>query len=279
MTKGAAIVTGSAQGIGKAIVRRLAVAGYKVCVNDIECNAARAHALVLELRQQHGNEAVIAVIANVTQQDQVQSMIDRTVKELDCELTLMVANAGVCQIKDVLDLTPDDIKFVFDVNFLGLFNCYTLAAKQMISQSKRAVNGETDGAPETSPWKYRIIGASSIVAFKPFPLSSHYSTAKWAVRGFTQGFAMEMAKYHIAVNAYAPGVIATDMWDKIDEGLCEVDGKPQGEASREGAERSLMGRLGTPEDVAKVVAGFLAGPDANFVNGQTLIVDGGIMLT
>lgn len=128
-------------------------------------------------------------------------------------------------------------------------------------------------------WKHRIIGASSIVAFRSFPLSSHYGAAKWAVRGFTQAFAIEMAQHGITVNAYTPGVVATDMWNQIDEELQGVAGKSHGEASKEGADRALMQRLATPQDVANVVAGFLAGPDASFVNGQTIVVDGRTILT
>lgn len=88
-----------------------------------------------------------------------------------------------------------------------------------------------------------------------------------------------MAKQRIAVNAYAPGVVAADMWSEIDEGLQNFADKSRAEVSLEGADRALMQRLATPQDVANVVAGFLAGPNASFVNGQTLIVDGGIVLT
>lgn len=223
------------------------------------------------------------MIADVTKLEEVQAMINSTVNDLASDLTLMVANAGVCQIKGALDLTPEDVKFVFDVNFLGTFNCYTLSAKQMISQNEKALQAtasldESKSAP-TPGWKHRIIGASSIVAFRSFPLSSHYSAAKWAVRGFTQAFAIEMAPHRIAVNAYAPGIVATDMWNQIDEGLQGIAGMSHGEASQEGAQRALMQRLATPRDVANVVAGFLAGPDAGYINGQTIVIDGGTILT
>lgn len=208
-------------------------------------------------------------------------MIDRAVAELGGELTLMVANAGFCQIKEALDLTPEDIRFVFDVNFVGLVNCYTLAAKQMISQSK-ALSSEEDisnsPAAVAAAWRYKIIGASSIVAFKPFPFSAHYNAAKWAVRGFTHSFALEMAKHHITVNAYAPGVVATQMWTQISHDVKGIVGE-ENETSKQGAGPALMGRQASPEDVAGVVAGFLAGPNASFVNGQTIVVDGGVVFT
>ena len=95
----------------------------------------------------------------------------------------------------------------------GVYNCYATAAKQMIEQG----NGG------------KILGAASIVAFKPFALLSHYSASKWAVRGLTQAFAMEMAEHKITVNAYAPGIVGTAMWDLIDEKLGEKTGANKGE--------------------------------------------------
>lgn len=105
----------------------------------------------------------------------------------------MVANAGIAQVKPLLDLTEEDVERMFAVNVFGVHNCYSVAAKQMIRQG-----------PMSSSI-YKLIGCASIVAFKPFPLLSHYSASKWAVRGLTQAFAMEMAEHKITVNAYAPG--------------------------------------------------------------------------
>lgn len=105
-------------------------------------------------------------------------------------LTVMVANAGIAQVQAMLEISDEDVQRMFQVNFIGVWNCYREAAKQMISQGPVA-----DGASQ-----YKIIGCSSIVAFKPFPLLSHYSASKWAVRGLTQVFAMEMARHKINVN-------------------------------------------------------------------------------
>jgi len=127
---------------------------------------------------------------------------------------------------------------------------------------------------------YKIIGCASIVAFKPFPLLSHYSASKWAVRGLTQGFAMEMSKHKIQVNAYAPGIVGTAMWELIDEKLGEIDGRPRGETIKKYVtELTAMGRTSTADDVARVVGGFLSGPDSDFMTGQTIVVDGGIIYT
>ena len=107
-------------------------------------------------------------------------MIETSVKNLG-NLTVMVANAGIAQVAPMLELTEADVRRMFDVNFMGVWNCYTLAAKQMIAQ----------GPVEPGSSGYKILGAASIVAFKPFPLLGHYSASKWAVRGLTQVFAME----------------------------------------------------------------------------------------
>ena len=127
---------------------------------------------------------------------------------------------------------------------------------------------------------YKILGAASIVAFKPFPLLAHYSASKWAVRGFTQVFAMEMAKHKIRVNAYGPGIVGTAMWDLIDEKLGEAEGRPKGESVKKySSELTALGRTSVPEDVGDVVGGFMASKDSDFVTGQTILIDGGIIFT
>lgn len=118
----------------------------------------------------------------------------------------------------------------------------------------------------------------SIAAFKPTPLLSHYSASKFAVRGFTQAFAMEMATHKITVNAYAPGIVGTAMWDMIDEELGKRSGVAKGESYKKySSELIALGRTSVPEDVAKTVS-FLAGPDSDYMTGQTLVIDGGMFV-
>jgi NAD(P)-dependent dehydrogenase (short-subunit alcohol dehydrogenase family) len=247
----------------------LAAEKYAVCINDVEANKSGIDALVAELNQKHGERTAIGVVADVTKSSEVQSLIHESVKTLG-PLTVMVANAGIAQVAPVLDISEDDVRKMFDVNFMGVWNCYTLAAKQMISQGP-VPNGSTG---------YKILGAASIVAFKPFPMLSHYSASKWAVRGFTQVFAMEMARHAITVNAYAPGIVGTAMWDLIDEKLGEVEGRPKGETVvKYSKELTALGRVSVPEDVSNVVGGFLCSSDSGFCTGQTIVVDGGIVFT
>ena len=222
-----------------------------------------------ELNSKHGDKSAIGVVADVTSSAEVKSMIEKSAKELG-PLTTMVANAGIAQVAPALEISDEDVQKMFNVNFMGVWNCYTAAARQMISQGP---------VPEGSTG-YHIIGCASIVAFKPFPLLSHYSASKWAVRGLTQVFAMELSKHKIRVNAYAPGIVGTAMWDLIDEKLGEIEGRPRGETVKHySSSLTALGRVSVPDDVGKVVGGYLAGPDSDFVTGQTIVVDGGIVFT
>ena len=117
----------------------------------------------------------------------------------------------------------------------------------------------------------------SIVAFRPFPMLGHYSAAKFAVKGYTQVCAMEWAKHKITVNAYAPGIVGTNMWELIDEELGKTTGKKRGETIDHYVNNlTALGRVSVPEDVAKCVS-YLASPDSDFMTGQTSVIDGGIV--
>ncbi|UQC87817.1 acetoin reductase [Colletotrichum lupini] len=260
-----AIVTGSSRGIGRAIALRIARDGYDVCINDIAANEAGSHDIAKQIRDL-GRRVVVAT-ADVRKLSEVQAMIDKTVGELG-PLNTMIANAGIAQVKPLLDLTEEEFENMFRVNVFGVQNCYQAAAKQLIKQG--------NCKPE-SPGK--IIGCSSIVGFKPFALLSHYSASKWAVRGLTQASAMEYAEHNITVNAYAPGIVGTAMWDLIDEKLGEKTGAKKGDTIKKYTNELIaQKRTSVPEDVAKLVS-FLAGPDSDHVTGQTQIVDGGIIYT
>ena len=132
------------------------------------------------------------------------------------------------------------------------------------------------------------------MAFRPFAQLGHYSASKWAVRGLTHAYAAELAAHGITVNAYAPGIVDTAMWELIDAGLGRASSSP----NTEGDDRSSRvhnkgdmlrrhstnmialgpGRTSTPEDVAGLVS-FMAGPDSGYITGQTMVVDGGIVFT
>ncbi|KAF2194249.1 acetoin dehydrogenase-like protein [Zopfia rhizophila CBS 207.26] len=255
-----AIVTGSARGIGKAIALRLAQDGYDVCVNDVHANKSSAEEVVSEIKSMGKN--AFPFMADVSNLKEVEKLVEASILELG-PLNTMVANAGIAQVKPLLDLTEHDLRRMFEVNVYGVYNCYSTAAKQMIKQG----NGG------------KILGAASIVAFKPFALLSHYSASKWAVRGMTQAFAMEMATHKITVNAYAPGIVGTAMWDLIDEELGKLRGAKKGDTIKKySSELIALGRTSVPEDVSSTVS-VLCGPDSDYMTGQTIVIDGGIIFT
>ena len=253
------LVTGAARGIGRAIAPRLAEDGHNVAVNDIAANRSALEGLAGEIRDK-GRKSSVA-IADVSNQGEVEDMVTQTVADLG-SLDVMIANAGIAHVQSLLELDADDWDKVMSVNLRGVFLCYQTAAKQMIQQG----NGG------------KIIGAASIVAYRPFALLGPYSASKWGVRGLTQAAAMEWAKHGITVNAYCPGIVGTDMWELIDEKLAAEEGWQKGEALKTYSGAIALGRVSVPEDVASYVS-YLASPDSDYMTGQSVMIDGGIQFS
>ncbi|WP_066299588.1 SDR family NAD(P)-dependent oxidoreductase [Arthrobacter luteolus] len=251
-----ALITGAGRGIGRAIAERLADDGLDIIVADVPGAKSNIDDVVSAV-ESRGRRAV-GVTGDVADPDDVTRMVAEGTNALG-NLSVLIANAGIAQVDEILDVKPDALDRMLDVNIKGVYYCYQAAARQFIAQG-------TGG---------KIIAAASIVAFRPFPVLASYSATKWAVRGLTQAAAMEFAKYNITVNAYAPGVVGTAMWDLIDERLTERDGTPRGSALQAQVDNILAGRVSEPEDVAKLVS-FLSGPDSDHMTGQTVLIDGGI---
>jgi meso-butanediol dehydrogenase/(S,S)-butanediol dehydrogenase/diacetyl reductase len=252
-----ALVTGAARGIGRGIALRLAADGLDVAVADLPSMHADAEGVAEEVRAA-GRRAVV-IDVDVSDTAQVDAMVAATVAELG-RLDVMVANAGVAQVAPLLEVTPDQFDWLMSINLRGVFLCYTAAARQMIAQG--------DGG--------KIIGAASIAAHKGFAMLGHYSASKWAVRGLTQAAAQEWAPHGITVNAYCPGIVGTKMWDYIDERIAELQGLQKGEAIAKFSELITLGRVETPEDVAQFVS-YLASPDSDYMTGQSVMIDGGVL--
>jgi meso-butanediol dehydrogenase/(S,S)-butanediol dehydrogenase/diacetyl reductase len=254
-----ALVTGAARGIGRGIALRLASDGLDVAVNDIEANAEQLEEVAGEIRA--AGVGTKTITADVSDAESVEKMVGGVVGELG-KLDVMVANAGIAQVEPLLDLTPEDWDRMMAVNLRGIFLCYQAAARQMIEQGRGG----------------KIIGAASIVAYRPFPLLGHYSASKWGVRGLTQAAAMEWAQYGITVNAYCPGIVGTAMWDLIDEKLAEHEGMQKGEAIEKYSDLIHLGRVSVPEDVAHYVS-YLASGGSDYMTGQSVMIDGGIQFS
>lgn len=250
-------ITGGARGIGKAIALRLASDGHSIAVSDLPAMAGDLEKTRTEI-EELGVRA-IALHGDVTDPASVRQIVTETAEQLG-SLDVMVANAGVAQTKALLDATPEDYEFVHRVNGLGLFLCYTEAARQMIKQG----NGG------------KIIGASSIAGHKGFGLLGVYSSSKFGVRALTQAAAQEWAEHGITVNAYCPGIVDTQMWVEIDRDLGAINDMGEGESMKAMAAGITLGRVSQGADVAAFVS-YLAGPDSDYMTGQSPLIDGGVL--
>jgi meso-butanediol dehydrogenase/(S,S)-butanediol dehydrogenase/diacetyl reductase len=251
-----AMVTGAARGIGRAIAVRLAADGYAVSVADLPSARGALDGVVAELTAD-GRRA-LAVTLDVTDPDAVDAAIAEHVREFG-GLDVMVANAGIAVTAPLLETTLEQFRQTLDVNVAGVFHCYRAAARQMIDQGRGG----------------RLIGAASVASHRGGKWQGAYSASKFAVRGLSQSVAQELAEHGITVNVYSPGVVQTPMWESIDQATTHRRGTAPGSAMAGMVDAIALGRLETPGDVAGVVA-FLASPDAGYITGQSIVVDGGM---
>ncbi|KAB5592279.1 3-ketoacyl-(acyl-carrier) reductase [Ceratobasidium theobromae] len=248
-----AVVTGAAQGIGRAIALRLAADGVDVAVADLSSKRNALEQLAKEI-EATGRQA-ISVIVDVSNEREVQEMVAQTVKALG-GLDIMVANAGILVSGSIMGMTDEALDKIMNVNVKGVIYCYRAAAAQMIKQGRGG----------------RIIGASSVAGMQGALGNTPYSISKFAVRAITQSAALEWGQYNITVNAYAPGVVDTPM-------VAEAGGGAHGENFvKVMMVNAGLKREAQPEEIAGPVA-FLASESASYITGQTLSVNGGFLLT
>lgn len=250
-------ITGGARGIGKAIALRLAQDGHDIAVSDLSSMKDELSQTVKEIKSK-GVKA-IALTGDVTSPQDVRDLVEDTAAQLG-SLDVMVANAGIAQTKALLDVTPEEYDRVHAVNGRGVFLTYTAAARQMIKQGSGG----------------KIIGASSIAGHKGFGLLGVYSSSKFGVRALTQAAAQEWAEHGITVNAYCPGIVDTQMWVEVDRDLGAINDMEEGESMKAMAQGITLGRVSRGEDVAAFVS-YLAGPDSNYMTGQSPLIDGGML--
>ncbi|SDM74162.1 meso-butanediol dehydrogenase / (S,S)-butanediol dehydrogenase / diacetyl reductase [Fictibacillus solisalsi] len=251
-----AIVTGAGQGIGRAIALRLASDGFNVVINDV--NQERADSVSQEI-QQLGKKS-LAVKADVSNREEVFGLVSRT-HEAFGSVDVMVSNAGIAQVKPLLEVSTEELERIFNVNVFGVLYGIQAAAEQMKKQGSG-----------------KIISACSIAGYKGFSLLGVYSATKFAVRGLTQAAAQELAPFGITVNAYCPGIVGTQMWEHIDEKMAEYMDLNRGEAFKQFSEGIALGRPEEPEDVAQFVS-YLASSDSNYMTGQSIMIDGGVVFS
>lgn len=250
-----ALVTGAAQGIGRAIALRLASDGADVALVDL--NEDKLGVVADEVAAL-GRKA-ISIGADVSDRDQVHAAVERADRDLGT-LRTVVNNAGIVQVKPISEATPADLDAIVGVNVAGVVWGIQAAAKTFVEHG-------TKGA---------IINASSIAGHDGFALLSLYSATKFAVRALTQAAAKELAPHHITVNAYCPGVVDTDMWITVDREMAKHTGAEPGATYAQYVDGIALGRAETPQDVAGFVS-YLAGPDARYMTGQAPLIDGGLV--
>ncbi len=239
-----AIVTGSTRGIGRAIAEELAQQGAKVVVSGR--NKALAEEVVAAIQQKGGQ--AIAVMADVSKLVDAQNLVKETLDTWG-RIDILVNNAGITRDNLLLRMSEEEWDTVMQVNLKGAFNCTKSVARQMMKQRQG-----------------RIINITSVVGEMGNAGQANYAASKAGLIGFTRSVARELASRNITCNAIAPGYIQTDMTAALDEKVQETL-----------KQQIPLGRLGAPEDVARVVA-FLCSDDAAYITGQVINVDGGMVM-
>ena len=252
-----AVITGASRGIGAAITERLARDGAAVVAS---ANEDKVEDIARRIEAAGGR--AVAVVADVTSMADVTRLYDEAEARFG-RVDISVQNAGVITIARIEDMTEAEWDKVLAVNTKGVFLC----CREAIARMRRHGAGG------------RLINTASGQARQGFVFTPHYAASKFGVVGITQSLAKEVAKEGITVNAFCPGIIKTDMWAYNDQAWGKLLGDyAPGELMAEWVGNIPMGRAGTGEDVAGLVA-FLAGPDAAYITGQTINVDGGLIMS
>jgi meso-butanediol dehydrogenase/(S,S)-butanediol dehydrogenase/diacetyl reductase len=252
-----AVITGASGGIGAAIARRFADEGAGVVVSAVD---PRVEKIADRLRA--GGATAVAKVMDVTKKGEVAALYDFAEKEFG-RVDISIQNAGVITIARIEAMTEAEWDKVMAVNTKGVFLC----CQEAIARIRKHGEGG------------RLINTASGQARQGFIFTPHYAASKFGVVGITQSLAKEVAKENITVNAICPGIIDTDMWAYNDAAWGKLlgDYKP-GELMAEWVKGIPMGRAGSGENVSGLVA-FLASDDASYITGQTINVDGGLIMS
>jgi 3-oxoacyl-[acyl-carrier protein] reductase len=244
LTDKVAIVTGSARGIGRAIALKLAEIGADVVVNDIEAAAESLESVAKEIKAL--NRQSLAVTADVSSSEDVNRLIETTVKEFG-KIDILVNNAGVTRDQLLMKMTDEEWDTVLNIDLKSAFLCTRAVIRHMLRQRSG-----------------RIISIASVVGMVGNAGQANYASAKAGVIGLTKSIAKEVGSRSITVNAIAPGYIQTRMTDQLND-----------DQRQEMLKHIPLASLGTPRDVAEAVA-FLASEEARYITGHVLNVDGGM---
>jgi meso-butanediol dehydrogenase/(S,S)-butanediol dehydrogenase/diacetyl reductase len=252
------LITGAARGIGAATARRLAEEGARLVLADQD--GAGVEKLAAALKQ-------VAVRADVTRAEDIARMVDEPYRRWG-RLDVLFNNAGVVRVQPMLEVTEAEWDRVMAVNLRAVFFVLQAVARRMVKQDPMA----------GSELRGKLIQTASIASYRGGNhLMTPYSASKAGVVSLTRSAAQLLAPERITSNCVCPGAVETPMWEQIDREWGALEGLGQGEAWKRRIRHIPMGRPERPEDVAGVVA-FLAGPDSDYMTGQAVNVDGGIVM-
>ncbi len=249
----AIVITGAASGMGRAFALALADEGATVGVLDLDAIAAE------KVCAEIGGSAV-SLTADVSNREQMKAALDTFLAETG-RLDVMFNNAGFNKPMHFLDVTEDNWNSIMNVNALGTLIGIQEAAKRMIAQRSG-----------------KIINTSSIAGRQGYPSFAPYCASKFAVNALTQAAARALAEHNITCNAFAPGVVDTPLWTQLDEDLIAIgDAERPGQAMADFSAGILRGRPATPDDVVGTAL-YLASSDSDYLTGQVIMIDGGMVL-
>jgi len=238
-----AVITGGAQGIGKATVSKFIEEGANIAIWDLD--EAKGNELASQLSKE--DQKVIFYKVNVADNEAVKTSIQNVISDFG-QVDILINNAGITKDATLKKMTAEQWQQVIDVNLTGVFNCTQSVSEHMVERGSG-----------------RIINASSVVGLYGNFGQTNYVATKAGVIGMTKVWARELGRKGICVNAIAPGFIATEMVSAMPEKVIQMM-----------EEKTPLGRLGKPEDIANAYC-FLASDEASYINGTTLSVDGGII--
>ena len=253
LTDKVAIVTGSGSGIGRSVVLRFAKEGARCVVADIQKGLSES--VNSEIHKLGGES--ISVQMDIRNQKDIDISIDLCLKHFG-RIDILFNNAGIFDMEPFLESSRQTYNNIFNTNVKGMLFMMKAVAIHMVT---RKIKG-------------KIINLSSQAGHRGDALVSHYCASKAAVISYTQSAALALAKYSINVNAIAPGLIDTSMWELVDRLYAKYENLEIGEKKKSLSETVPLGRMGRPKDI-EGSAVFLASNDSDYITGQTLNVDGG----
>ena len=275
------IVTGAARGIGRGIAEALLAEGANVVFADLssavkdvagaanDAKASRAPSNGAKsngggangARSNDGGGRAIGLTVDVTDRAAVKAMIEETVATFG-RLDVKFNNAGVNKPMNFLDVTEDNWNFIMKVNALGVLIGTQEAAKQMIAQGGGG----------------KIVNTASVASRQGFGNIAPYCASKFAVLALTQSAARDLAPHGITVNGFAPGVVNTPLWEQLDKDLMDLGASERpGQAIEDFSSGILLKRAATPKDIVGTTT-FLASADSDYMTGQIMMIDGGMIL-